>query len=159
MQAQNDMAYQGLVNNAIQGQAQATSQGVTVAGNLANSVGQMLAGGKKMSSGGQVSAPTFSVPPDYHSRLASSPQSLTALNYGLASGGPVHPALSILLQAAGGKVPGKAEVAGDDPRNDKVPAVLSAGEIVLPRSVTQDEDAAEKSKRFVAAIQRKHRLA
>lgn len=47
---------------------------------------------------------------------------------------------------------GGALVPGDSPRNDTVPAMLSPGEIVLPRSVTQDEDAEEKAAAFVHAI-------
>jgi hypothetical protein len=35
----------------------------------------------------------------------------------------------------GGNVPGKEEVKGDSFKNDKVPALLSAGEIVIPKSV------------------------
>lgn len=35
----------------------------------------------------------------------------------------------------GGKVPGKPIVKGDDPKNDIVPARLSPGEVVLPRSI------------------------
>lgn len=41
----------------------------------------------------------------------------------------------------GGKVPGQAQVPGDHPANDTVPAMLSPGEVVIPRSVVQ---AAEK---------------
>lgn len=52
----------------------------------------------------------------------------------------------------GGKVPGKAEVDGDSYANDKVPAVLSPGEIVVPRSITQSPDAAKKAAEFVAAV-------
>jgi hypothetical protein len=40
----------------------------------------------------------------------------------------------------GGKVPGTPEVDGDSPKNDKVPAMLSPGEIVVPRSAAQDEE-------------------
>lgn len=42
--------------------------------------------------------------------------------------------------AEGGFVGGTAKVAGDSLANDTVPALLSAGEYVLPRSVTQDKD-------------------
>lgn len=38
----------------------------------------------------------------------------------------------------GGKVPGVPKVMGDSPKNDIVPAKLSPGEIVLPRSVVQN---------------------
>lgn len=40
----------------------------------------------------------------------------------------------------GGKVPGKAEVQGDSPKNDTVPAILSPGEVVVPRSKVNDEE-------------------
>lgn len=50
---------------------------------------------------------------------------------------------------AGGMVPGKAVVNGDSPKNDKVPAMLSPGEIVIPRSKVNDP---EKAKKFVEAI-------
>ena len=41
--------------------------------------------------------------------------------------------------AKGGLVPGSATVAGDSPLNDKIPAMLSPGEVVLPRSLMADE--------------------
>lgn len=52
----------------------------------------------------------------------------------------------------GGAVPGKPRVFGDDEKNDVVPAKLSPGEIVLPRSVAQAPDAASAAAAFVAAI-------
>lgn len=51
----------------------------------------------------------------------------------------------------GGKVPGKAVKSGDNLSNDKVPAMLSPGEIVIPRSIVQGKDAAKKAAEFVAA--------
>lgn len=51
---------------------------------------------------------------------------------GFYNGGEIHDYLN------GGRVGGKAQVHGDSPKNDTVPAVLSPGEVVLPRSVTQD---------------------
>jgi len=42
------------------------------------------------------------------------------------------------LVASGGKVPGKAPVAGDSYANDKVPAMLSPGEVVIPRTAVKD---------------------
>lgn len=56
---------------------------------------------------------------------------------------------------AGGNVPGKAKVEGDDARNDTVPAKLSPGEIVIPRSVSQSDDAPQKAADFVAAIKKR----
>lgn len=49
----------------------------------------------------------------------------------------------------GGKVPGKAAVKGDSYKNDKVPAVLSPGEIVVPRSKAKDP---EKAAKFAHAV-------
>jgi hypothetical protein len=43
----------------------------------------------------------------------------------------------------------------DSPRNDTVPAVLSPGEIVIPRSIALAEDAPEKAAAFVRAIRRR----
>jgi len=44
------------------------------------------------------------------------------------------------LAQSGGEVPGNAPVAGDSPKNDIVPAVLSPGEIVIPRTAAQSPD-------------------
>lgn len=56
---------------------------------------------------------------------------------------------SLFGASDGGEVPGKAPVFGDDSRNDIVPAKLSPGEIVIPRShAGSPEDAAA----FVAAL-------
>jgi len=42
--------------------------------------------------------------------------------------------------AEGGQVPGRATVFGDSSKNDTVPALLSPGEFVIPRSKLQDKD-------------------
>jgi hypothetical protein len=54
--------------------------------------------------------------------------------------------------AKGGVVPGKARVAGDSPENDTVPAMLSPGEVVLPRTAAKDGEAA---KAFVEALKKR----
>jgi hypothetical protein len=46
----------------------------------------------------------------------------------------------VLYAAHGAVVPGKAPYPGDDGRNDQVPAMLSPGEVVLPRSESQGSD-------------------
>lgn len=53
---------------------------------------------------------------------------------------------------SGGHVPGKAKHAGDNLKNDTVPAMVSPGEIVIPRSVINSKDAPDASAKFVAAI-------
>lgn len=76
-----------------------------------------------------------------------------------ANGGviPDRKALSLAqaLMARGGPVPGHAKVAGNSLKNDVVPAVLSPGEVVLPRSVTQAPDAAAKAAEFVEHLKTK----
>ena len=56
----------------------------------------------------------------------------------------------------GGAVPGKPKVFGDDERNDTVKAKLSPGEIVIPRSITEMDDAPAKAAAFVAAVKGQH---
>lgn len=54
------------------------------------------------------------------------------------------------LKAAGGKVPGKAKVPGDSPKNDTVKTMLSPGEIVIPRSVVNSKNPEKAAADFVA---------
>ena len=65
------------------------------------------------------------------------------------------------VRARGGdaprEIPGKAKFKGDTRSNDTVPALLSPGEIILPRTVAQAEDAPEKAKDFVSAIKKQKR--
>lgn len=58
-------------------------------------------------------------------------------------------------KSQGGAVEGRAKTAGDSPSNDTVPAMLSPGEIVLPRSVTEHPEAGNKAKEFVEALQKR----
>jgi hypothetical protein len=58
---------------------------------------------------------------------------------------------------SGGKVNAKspkekAVKQGNDYANDKIPAVLSEHEIVLPRSVTLSKDPVAESAKFVASV-------
>lgn len=56
---------------------------------------------------------------------------------------------SLEEKAYGGRVNGKASRQGDHPDNDVVPAMLSPGEIVIPRSAAQDKN---KAKAFLDAL-------
>lgn len=49
----------------------------------------------------------------------------------------------------GGKVPGRAEVAGDSPKNDTVITKTSPGEIVIPRTIVNGPNAPEAAAEFV----------
>lgn len=61
----------------------------------------------------------------------------------LACGGMVN-------YQAGGKIPGQAPMAGDNLKNDIVPAMLSPGEIVIPRSHAMDPNKAAAFARAIA---------
>lgn len=54
-----------------------------------------------------------------------------------------------MMAFSGGKVPGKAKVAGDSPKNDKVDVRLSPGEIVIPRTAAKSP---EKAMKFVQQL-------
>lgn len=60
-----------------------------------------------------------------------------AANNGAIAGGLIGAAGAAMIpkKAHGGPIPGKAKVAGDSEKNDTVHAMLSPGEIVIPRSV------------------------
>lgn len=58
------------------------------------------------------------------------------------------------MAAHGGKVPGKAPVSGDSLKNDKVPAMLSPGEAVIPRSIMNGDNPGEQAKEFVEQLKR-----
>lgn len=67
----------------------------------------------------------------------------------LSKGGSVN---GEMLAAQGKRVPGKADVKGDSLKNDKVKALLSPGEIVIPRSIANAKDAPKQAAKFVAAV-------
>lgn len=49
---------------------------------------------------------------------------------------------------------GRAEVPGDSTRNDKIPAILSEDEVVVPRSITKAPHPAKKAGKFVESAMR-----
>jgi hypothetical protein len=55
--------------------------------------------------------------------------------------------------ASGGLVPGTAFMSNDSPINDTVPATLSPGEIVLPRSIMNSHNPGDVAKKFVDYVQ------
>lgn len=103
-------------------------------------------------------------------------QNIGALNLGMAKGGKVpamvSPGEKYLPPSevekvkkgekepvnAGRMIPGKAKVAGDSLKNDTVPATLEEGGIVIPRSVMQSENPAEKARQFVSAVLAKQKM-
>lgn len=71
----------------------------------------------------------------------------TTVSANYSSGGPV----SFGQMLSGGHVPGQAIVAGDAKKNDTVPTMLSPGEDVIPRSITQlpEKEMEQKSIEFL----------
>lgn len=99
---------------------------------------------------------------DAVSQKKSGPSALAGIGSGLSSSaqnmGPNDIARFLALahskggqinMLSGGDVPGKAKVSGDSTKNDTVPAMLSPGEVVIPRSSASDP---EKAKEFVDHI-------
>ena len=132
---QNQVAqgYLGQNLQAQQAQLQARIAQEQQAGQNFSGAQQNALGGKILSAAGNV-AGAFVNP-------------LSALGSGGGGGGAPS-------MAYGGKVPGYA-MGGDSPRNDTVLAMLSPGEVVLPRSVVNDEEAPEKARAFLEAIRAK----
>jgi hypothetical protein len=64
---------------------------------------------------------------------------------------PMNPS-SPMPMKQGGPVPGQAPVKGDSIKNDNVQAMLSPGEVVIPRHVMQSSDPAGNAAKFVAAV-------
>lgn len=52
----------------------------------------------------------------------------------------------------GGAVPGNASVMGDSAANDTVPAMVSPGEVVLPRSVVNSKNPQKEAAKFLGAV-------
>jgi hypothetical protein len=69
---------------------------------------------------------------------------------GNTAAGAGQAAATIAAASDGGRVPGQPVVFGDDSRNDTQPAMLSPGEIVVPRSAADDPEAAAAFARAVA---------
>ena len=80
--------------------------------------------------------------------------------YSMANGMPVssqkNPGDTTAKAAHGGIVTGQPKVQGDSEANDQVRAMLSPGEVVIPRSIVEHEDAPVKAAKFIEAIKKKH---
>ena len=123
-----------------QTQNAATTSGIM---NGASSIMSMFAdGGLVDNSIPNLTVPTSTAPP--------------ASSSGGGGGGGGAGIMSLLaLLAKGGQVPGHAAVPGNSFKNDTVPAMLSPGEVVLPRSVTTAPNSPAKAKEFLQALQSK----
>ena len=80
-------------------------------------------------------------------------------NGGQVPGGPssrVGQHFAGLAMQSGGAVPGQAMVPGNSIQNDTVPAMLSPGEVVIPKSVMESKNPQKGAADFVAALMRKN---
>jgi hypothetical protein len=141
-------------------------------GNAANSIGQYIAGqyGKSGSGVGNGTIDNYDANTTYAGSspgpwASSSPVSSEAImeyqggripeynSGGYVAGGPnEYCEGGRLPMQEGGNVPGHAKVPGNSPKNDTVPAWLSPGEVVIPRSIAHSP---EKSKKFIDLLHKK----
>lgn len=139
--APQSMAGQWVNSTPVSANVQPIDQGIQLSGNTEDFGKDLKGDGTKAS---KPSLPSFT---GDNTILAGGPMD-TAGMPGLAAVG--------MLAADGGKVKAnssneKAVAKGDSLKNDKVPAMLSEGEIVIPRHITMSERAPEKAAAFVAA--------
>lgn len=99
--------------------------------------------------------------------IGGSPQQPQIMAGGAGDMAPMAAPMPVMNAACGGAiqgetyankmqaVPGKASVKGDSLKNDTVPAKLSPGEVIIPRSVMQSSDPAGNAAKFVAAVMAK----
>lgn len=108
-----------------------------------------------MAEGGQVP----NTQPSFSQNFVNSIKPMVAM---MADGGAVLPFSPIDLRQ-GGEIQAqapqqRAEVQGNSLKNDKIPAMVSEGEVVLPRTVTQSPDAPHAAAQFMAQVMAgKHR--
>jgi hypothetical protein len=139
MRAQEQLAQQGLLGQTISQAQSADTQRLATLGQLQNQQNEIA--GNFAQAGNKTNAGTAAGNAENNSKIAGGVISGTSAGLANALGGRK-------MFQAGGVVPGKAHVQGDSPMNDKVPAMLSPGEIVIPRSKTDPDDAKE----FVKAV-------
>lgn len=121
-----------------------------IMGGVSSILGGLHDGGevKKMADGGGVlNAQPLMGMANYSAPAAPAP---AAEDKKSDSGGGLGAIMSLAaLLSNGGNVPGQAKTKGDSEQNDVVPTMLSPGEIVIPRSIAQHEDAPEKAAEFI----------
>lgn len=124
-------------------------------------------GGMAYADGGQVEVPgiedsgSINIPSVTYQKpqegLLSKAMSSMGGGGGSGGGGGMGSMAMLAMASQGGKVGGKADVKGDSPKNDTVPAMLSPGEIVIPRTIAQHPDAPALAAEFVKEQLEKHK--
>lgn len=138
MQSNANNVNAGLAGQQIQANANVT-------GGLLQGAGSVLAAYYGAAEGGLVDKGT--VTPPGGPRSSAAKHLLGLSSYTLAP--------NPLQLSRGSVVPGKAPVPGNSYKNDTVPAMLSPGEVVIPRSVMQSKNPSQAAAKFVEAIMKK----
>lgn len=139
----------GQQGNVLGIQGSANSANAGVAGNVAGQQGKMF-GGAMNALGGVIGLAQGGMVPG----SGTGPRSMAGRHLvGYASGGAIQ-GESYANQMM--PVHGVAAVPGDSKKNDTVPAKLSPGEVIIPRSVMQSADPAGNAAKFIAAVMAKN---
>lgn len=172
---QNYNMAQGINSQVAQNNTNAVNKNTSaLTGGLGSSITSMFAKGGKVTlpphlhkmaeiyhphkyadGGGVGDSASITVPNLNNSAALASSSSSGGGSSGGDSGGGLGglASMAMLAMKQGGGVPGKAKVKGNSEENDTVPALLSPGEDVLPRSVTMARNAPDKAADFVRALQ------
>ena len=134
-QVGNMLSGQNQANVGMQSNINATNAGIQgkVAGAQQGLLGGLLGGAGIASSGGGQGAAASSFA--HGGAVPNGPRSAVGKHFS--------------NYKMGGRIPGKAQVSGDSLKNDTVPAMLSPGEIVVPRSAAKDP---KKAAAFAHAV-------
>lgn len=155
LMSQNSLASQGMNANIAAGNA--ATRGAINSSLVGGFTGLAALGGRNMAGGNNSGTGSMGGGGGQGSYASSNngsggSEDWTSMSKGGMANGPKSFAgkhLHAHNMKKGGHVPGKSQVKGDSLKNDTVPAMLSPGEIVIPRTKANDPDAARK---FVAAI-------
>jgi hypothetical protein len=139
-----DIGAQGMQETAAQGAQLRAQEQLGAQGALGGLYGQM--GQQALTAQGQMLAAQQA-----QNQINAGVEAQNAANIAGLVGGVFNAAgsaatMNMMRKAHGGKIEGKAKVPGDHEANDTVPAMLSPGEIVIPRSKASDPT---KAKAFV----------
>ncbi len=158
--------YQNMINN-VYANANATNAGVSAqnAATQNQNYQGMLSGASSAAMGAAMMNQGLSNSPQAATPMITKtgnsgymPGSNNTASWNYAQGGEVNPFKSHVAQKSlspqtslilgkaflsdGGQIPGKAGVQGDSEANDTVPAMLSPGEVVIPRTAMENPEAA-----------------
>lgn len=142
--------YQKLFGNSTPAGASSAPSGAAAAGDAAGSAGSGV--GDAAAGAGDAAGEAVGSAAAGAGDAAGAAAGGAGAAAGDAIGSAVAEGIAAIAASKGGKVPGQAQVAGNSLKNDTVPAELSPGEIVIPRSITQGPNAGAKAAQFVEQL-------